>query len=233
MERNLQVSLTSPVIARCAKPPSPAAQMWTNPENVDAQAAAFIDLIAASLACELTHVVAFQLAGQAARNRLAAKYGVPSAPTQDSGDSGPAHHPWTHNRASPEKTEAMRIFTTFYATQVALLVDKLKTTRDATGAPLLDSTVVLWGSELGGSERNTNPHLTGGLPAVWIGNGQGAFRTGRYLRSKTDVGGGGAGRAEAGRDMARLLVSAIHHMGLEDVNTVGATGVKGGLLERA
>lgn len=228
MEKNLQVALTgTPALASCRKPANPGAMTWTNPDNIDAQGAAFTDLIATSLACELTYVVAFQLSGQAARNRLGAKYGVPSAPVQDSGDSGPAHHPWTHNPQTPERVAALQAFTSFYATQVALLVDKLKSTVDATGAPLLDSTVVLWGSELGGSEMNPSAHLTGCVPMIWFGKGQGQFRTGRYLKSSTDNRGLGAGVPDAGRDMARILVSAVQYMGLTDVDTVGVTGVKG------
>lgn len=231
LEKNLRSSVTgTPALTSCSKPANPGtATAWTNPENIDAQSAAFINLMTTALACELTHVIAFQFAGQAARNRLATKYGVASAPTQNSGDSGPAHHPWTHNAPSADRTEALRIFTTFYATQVGLLIDKLKSTVDATGAPLLDSTVVLWGSELGGTEKNPDAHVTGCLPAIWFGKGQGTFKTGRYLRSTTDDRGGGTGRVEAGRDMGRLLVSAIQYMGLKDVDTVGATGVKGGL----
>jgi len=37
------------------------------------------------------------------------------------------------------------------------------------------------------------------------------------------------GYQEAGRDMARLMVSLVQYMGLTDVNTVGATGVTGPL----
>jgi hypothetical protein len=217
-------------VATCTKIPNPGARDWPSPENIDDQMGAFINLGATTLACELSHVIAFQFGGQSARNRLAAKYAVPSSPKADSGDSGPAHHPWTHQGSSATKTQAMRIFTTFYATQVAALIDKLKTTIDAAGRPLLDSTVVLWASELGGNDANTDPHQTGSTAAVLIGSGQGTFRTGRYIHGVSpDVGSRGAGYVEAGKNMARLLVSLIQYMGLTDVNTVGATGVTGPL----
>jgi hypothetical protein len=228
LEKNLTAGLTSPVLASCAKPANPGAMAWTNPENIDAQAGAFFNLMTTSLACELTHVIAFQFSGQSSRNRIASKYGVAAAPMQDSGDSGPAHHPWTHNKFGQEKVDNIKIFMSFYATQVALLLDKLRTTVDAQGVPLIESTVVVWGSELGGAEKNPDGHQTGALPALWFGKGQGQFRTGRYIKSTTDDRGGGSGRIEAGRDMARILVSAIQYMGLKDVDTVGATGVKGG-----
>jgi hypothetical protein len=232
MERNLLAALDSEAARRCAKPASPGAREWTNVENIDQQMAAFVDLIAASLACELTHVVAFQFAGQAARNRLASTYGVPAAPTADTGDSGPAHHPWTHLPASAAKLTALRIFQTFYAQQVALLVDRLKSTVDAAGKPLLDSTLVVWASELGGSEKNRDGHQTGSQPVVVFGRGQGVFKTGRYIHGKSPDSAYNSNTAayqEAGRDMARLLVSVMQYMGLADVTTVGATGVKGPL----
>src|SRR5829696_8096766 len=143
MEKNLTTSFVGG--GACTKPAKPGPVNWTHPEHIDAQMAAFIDLTSMSLACELTHVVAFQFGSEAARNRLASKYGIPSSPVTDSGDSGPAHHPWTHRgNGEPGKALALQTFTTFYAEKLALLIDKLKTTIDASGKPLLDSTVVLW-----------------------------------------------------------------------------------------
>ena len=95
---------------------------------------------------------------------------------------------------------------------------------DALGKPLLDSTVVLWLSELGGSEDNGDAHITKSVPALLFGNGQGTFKTGRYLHGKSSE-----NYKEAGLDNARLLVSLIQYMGLTDVKTVGATGVSGPL----
>ncbi len=222
MEKNLNSTMV--VGGDCRRPDAPADIDWPNPEHRDVQTSSFNDLIATTLACELSHVIAFQIGAQAARNQLPDNYGVPSSPQADSGDSGPAHHPWTHQGDSSQKTEALRIFTTAYAEQVASLLDKLETTNDARGMPLLDSTMVLWLSELGGSEDNGDAHITKSVPALLFGNGQGTFKTGRYLHGKS-----AQDYEEAGRDNARLLVSLIQYMGLTDVNTVGATGVSGPL----
>jgi hypothetical protein len=227
MEQNLMV--TVPSTGDCAAPANPGATDWSNPDNVDAQMKSFIDLIAMSLACELTHVVAFQFGPEAARNRLAASYGVPSSPTADSGDSGPAHHPWTHQNLTLSTTQsAIGIFMKFYASQVALLVDKLKSTNDSSGKPLLDSTAVLWLSELGGTDTGfIDPHITGSVPAVLLGSGQGTFKTGRYIQGPSY--GGDPGQIDGGRMSAQLLVSMAQYMGLSDVTTVGVTGVSGPL----
>jgi hypothetical protein len=123
----------------------------------------------------------------------------------------------------------MRIFMTFYATQVAKLVDKLKNTIDASGKPLLDSTMVLWLTELGGQENNTyEGHICTGQPVVLFGGGQGTFKTGRFLQGPSqgiDI----TGEAEGGRWMAQVLISLIQYMGLADVNTVGASDARGPL----
>jgi hypothetical protein len=226
LEQNLSATLTS--AGSCTRPADPGAKDWANPDNIDALSAAFVDLIAMTLACELSHVIAFQLAPSGARNRLAASYGVPSSPTADSGDSGPAHHPWTHQSSSQAgKAQALQIFTTFYASQVALLCDKLKATLDASGKPLFDSTVVLWLSELGGDEANGDPHVTGSQPAVLMGSGQGLFKTGRYLKGPSV--GGNPGSADGGRMMAQLLIAVMQYMGLSDVNKVGLCDAVGPL----
>lgn len=235
MEESLKKRLTMPPASgRCKSPPDPGSAVdWANPENIDAQMAAFTDLIATSLACELTRVVEFQFGAGAARNRIASKYGVPSSPRADSGDSGPAHHPWTHQGSSAGKVTAMRIFTEFYASKVAQLLSKLKTTLDAQGRPLMDSTVVVWACELGGSPVNRDAHQMGSIPALLFGNGQGTFKTGRYIRGKsadTAMRGDDAGsKREAGRDHARLLISVMHYMGMTAVNRIGRSDASGPL----
>ncbi len=231
--RTLELQIDAKPVApfsQCGNAAAPAALTWTNPENVDKQMDAFVRLMSVALSCELTHVIAFQLSGQAARNRLAASYNVPASPRVDSGDSGPAHHPWTHMSNGPEKSEGLSIFNKFYSTKIAQLVDALKTNRDVHSKPLLDSTVVLWLSELGGDSKHSEAHATYGMPAIIFGNGQGTFKSGRYVRGKCPPGADGRrlpDQVEAGKDMARVLVSMMRYMGLNDVKTVGTTGVEG------
>jgi hypothetical protein len=215
----------------CEQPADPGDGDWTNPNNIDDQTGTFFDLMSMTLACELSHVVSFQFGGQAARNRLADYYGVPSSPKADSGDSGPAHHPWTHQDVdSATARDALRIFTSFYSERVALLLDGLSTTIDASGKPLLDSTMVVWFSELGGNSGNGDAHQTGSVPALVFGGGQGTFRTGRYIRGPSpDVGSSGSDYQEAGRVSARLLLSMAHYMGLNDMTRIGATDINGPL----
>jgi hypothetical protein len=235
MEEALMSGLAMPAATgKCPTPADPGSvDDWANPENIDRQMATFVELIATSFACELTRVVAFQFGGHAARNRLASKYGIPSSPRADSGDSGPAHHPWTHQPNSATRLGALRTFIGFYASKVGALVEKLKTTMDANGKPLLDSTMVLWASELGGLEGGSDWHQVGGVPVLLFGRGQGTFKTGRYIRGKSGdrstPAGSGAGMQEPGRDMARALISMIQYMGFKDINRFGRSDATGPL----
>jgi hypothetical protein len=107
---------------------------------------------------------------------------------------------------------------------------------DAYGSPLLDSTMVLVVPELGGNEKNDDPHQNRCVPAMVFRNGQGTFKTGRYIHGKSPDTGGDPGNTackEGGRDMARLLISAIQSMGFNDVNKVGASDATGPLAALA
>ncbi|HEX2659486.1 MAG TPA: DUF1552 domain-containing protein [Polyangia bacterium] len=235
MGQNLSAGMT-PAVGMCSKPASPSKLNWEDPNNIDTQLTSFFDLAAATLACELSHVIGFQFGGIAARNRIASKYNVPSSSVVDTSDSGPAHHPWTHNSNSADKTKALQIFQTFYSTQIALLLDRLKGTNDAYGKPLLDSTMVVVASELGGNEKNTDPHQNSCVPAMVFGNGQGTFKTGRYIHGKSPDTGSeptDSGYKEGGRDMAHLLISAIQYMGFTDVTKVGGSDATGPLAALA
>jgi hypothetical protein len=70
--------------------------------------------------------------------------------------------------------------TTFFSTAVAQIIQKLKTTLDATGQPLLDSTLILWTSEFGGTP---SPHTNARVPIMLFGNGAGQFKTGRMFQA--------------------------------------------------
>jgi hypothetical protein len=92
---------------------------------------------------------------------------------------------------------------TWHATQVAYIFDKLAAVQEIDGGTMLDSTVVLWGNELGVG----NNHTYQNIPWVLAGGG-GYFKTGRYLQYKD-------------QPHNNLLVSVCNAMGLADVTTFG------------
>lgn len=62
------------------------------------------------------------------------------------------------------------------ADRVAYLVNKLNSTLDVDGRPLLDNTVVVWGNEI-----SNYWHRSESIPTMIAGSGKGKFLTGKYL----------------------------------------------------
>ena len=83
-------------------------------------------------------------------------------------------HAWTHQPESdPNTLPALEIFYNWFSSRVAEVIDKLETTLDADGRPLLDTTLVLWTSEFGAG----GPHTNVNVPVMLFGNSEGQFAT--------------------------------------------------------
>lgn len=229
LQKSVAKSLETPMLMAspgCVETTKPnttlaATANFEQADNRDEIMKAFTDLVALSFSCDVTRVIGISFGETASRFAIPAKYGVPSAAQVDSGDSGPQHHAWTHTyNMSPEKRTALKAFYNWYAEKVALLLDKLKSTMDANGKPLMDSTLVLWTSELGGDVGQLEPHANFNIPVVMFGNSQGAFKTGRLYATK-DPG------EKSALVLHSLFVSLIHHVGLTEINTFGNQGSGG------
>jgi hypothetical protein len=207
----------------CTAPTAPNTTLgpeenFSQPAVRDQLVGAFSDLMALTFACDLTRVMGFSLNGPAARFAIPDRYGIPNAPLADSGDSGPQHHAWTHfYEETADKAAALGGFTRWHAESVAIILDKLKATKDAFGQPLLDSTLVLWTCELGHSEGNPiEPHPNTNIPVMLFGNGLGAVKTGRLYAS--------AGGEDSALELHKLFVSIIRHAGLTNIDSFGNAG---------
>jgi hypothetical protein len=114
------------------------------------------------------------------------------------------HHTLSHRGDSDAvATDKLIKINTWHSTQVAYLLDKLDAVQEVGGGTMLDSTVLLWGNELGIG----NSHSYKNIPWVLAGGG-GYFKMGRYLQY-TD------------QPHNNLLVSICHAMGMTDVTTFG------------
>ncbi len=114
------------------------------------------------------------------------------------------HHALSHSGDSDAVSNDKLVkINTWHATQVAYLLDKLAAVQEVGGGTMLDSTVVLWGNELGVG----NSHTYQNIPWVLAGGG-GYFKTARYLQYRD-------------QPHNNLLVSLCHAMGLTDVTTFG------------
>jgi hypothetical protein len=135
MEQNLTSTL--PATGMCARPADPGARGLVQPRERRCADGGFHDLIFDDARVRaLAHESRFSSDRRAQETVLRRATAFQRLPSPTPVNRGPAHHPWTHQNTTLTSThDAMRIFTTFYANQVALLVDKLKSTTDASGQP--------------------------------------------------------------------------------------------------
>src|SRR5207302_556768 len=94
---------------------------------------------------------------------------------------------------------------------LAELFGQLKSVREE-GEPLLDRTMILYGSNLG----NANTHVTTNLPTLFAGGG---FHHGQHLAFDT----------QHNYPLPNLFLSALQRMGLEAEKFASATGTMRGL----
>jgi hypothetical protein len=124
------------------------------------------------------------------------------------------HHELSHaGDDDAAATEKLVKINTWHAEQVKYLLDRLAAAQDVDGSSLLDSTLVLWGNELGAG----NSHSYRDIPWLLAGGTAAGLRTGRYLQFPD-------------RPHNDLLVSVCQAMGLDDVTTFGIPGVCTGPL---
>jgi hypothetical protein len=131
-----------------------------------------------------------------------------------------AHHALSHfsdpqSKAQGARATDWRVLNRWFASQVALAVDKLRRTPYGTGT-LLDQTIVYWFTRHGDGYQHDNHHLVG----VLAGGAGGYFRMGRNLKLPPT-------------NVNQLLISLAHAMGVEikqfGVGETVATAPIGGL----
>jgi hypothetical protein len=161
VERSLQGGGT------CESPVSPGSMSAQDNDRFPDVTRAQLDLAVQALACGATNVCSVQLSHTVS----------PVVFTWLGQSEG--HHGLSH--ADDGNTAGVDAFVAceqWYAEQFRYLVESLAGLPDpATGAPMLDSTVVLWAKEMGDSRA----HVCRGVPWVLAGSGNGFFRPGRLV----------------------------------------------------
>jgi hypothetical protein len=151
-----------------------------------------IDLMVMALTCDMTRVASL-LWTSATSNQTYPFLGFIDK-----------HHELSHEGDS--NTTAQNKLTdinTFYAGELAYLMQKLEAVPEGQGT-MLDNTLIVWGNELG----KGNSHSHHPIPIVLAGGAQGYFRMGRSMTVGDII-------------HNRLLVSLCHYMGLTDQETFG------------
>jgi hypothetical protein len=121
------------------------------------------------------------------------------------------YHNLSHHGKSKEKLAQLKAIDEWHMKLLAELLTQLKTVQEE-GEPLLDRTMILYGSNLG----NANTHVTTNLPAIFAGGG---FKHGQHL----------AFDAQHNYPLPNLFVSVLQRLGLETDKFASATGPMRGL----
>jgi hypothetical protein len=121
------------------------------------------------------------------------------------------YHNLSHHGKSQEKLAQLKTIDEWHMKLLAELFSELKAVKEE-GEPLLDRTMILYGSNLG----NANTHVTTNLPAIFAGGG---FKHGQHLAFNT----------EHNYPLPNLFVSMLQRFGLETDKFASATGTMRGL----
>jgi hypothetical protein len=92
-------------------------------------------------------------------------------------DVSEGHHELSHHGSDPKKLEKIKKINTFHIEQVAYLLGRMKSIKEANGTTLLDNAMIVYGSGIG----DGNAHNHDDLPILLAGKGGGTIECGRHL----------------------------------------------------
>lgn len=121
------------------------------------------------------------------------------------------YHNLSHHGKSKEKLAQLKTIDEWHMKLLADLFRELKSVKED-GEPLLDRTMIVYGSNLG----NANTHVTTNMPAILAGGG---FKHGQHI----------AFDREHNYPLPNLFVSMLQRMGLETDRFASSTGTMRGL----
>jgi hypothetical protein len=125
------------------------------------------------------------------------------------------HHELSHTgNTDAVATEKLVKINVWHSEQFKYMLDALSAVQEADGSSMLDSSLILWGNELGAG----NNHTYKNIPWLIAGGAGGALKTGRQINYKD-------------QPHNNLLVSVCNAMGFDDVTTFGIPGVCTGPLQ--
>jgi hypothetical protein len=175
-------------------------------ENMPVIGGLQMDLLAMALACDITRVATLMWTNSTSNAVLS--FVDPAITT--------GHHAIAHKGdEDATKVQHNTLINTWYASQLAALIDRLKAIPEGDGT-VFDNTVILWTNE----QSRGNNHDRRNLPYVIAGSAGGYFNTGRYVE------------VPSGTGHNQLLVSLLNAMDVdasEFGNSIYGTGPLTGL----
>jgi len=162
------------------------------PDSFDEHVKLMFDLQLLAFEADLTRVFSFKF-GRDASGRVYPESGV------DSGFHGASHHGGRDARVR-EFAEINR----YHVSLLPYFMEKLQKTADG-DSNLLDNTLIVYGSPM----ADSNLHNHRRCPLILLGGAGGQLDGGVHIR------------AEDGTPMANVMLSAMHRLGLQDVESFG------------
>ena len=150
------------------------------------------DLLVLAFQTDTTRVATFLVASEGS-NRPFPEVGVSEG-----------HHSLTHHQNRAEMIEKVALIDRFYMTQFARFLEKMEKTKDANGAPLLQNSMIVYGS--GNADGNRHTHAN--LPVILAGGGGGTLQSGRYIKA-------------GGVPMTNLFLSMADRLGVTGLDRLG------------
>ncbi len=165
------------------------------PEEFVDHARLMMDLMVVAYQADLTRVVTFMLAREGS-NRSYRDLGISDG-----------HHDCTHHQNNAEKIAKTIKINGHHVTQLAYLIDRMKSTPDGDGS-LLDHSMILYGSSISDGNRHTHTNL----PLALIGGASGKIKSGRHVQYAPET------------PMNNLLLSMLDKAGVPTEKLGDSTG---------
>ncbi len=171
----------------CRKPTQSASDIWTDQQTnpkMDQVVRAQIDMSVAAMACDLTRVCS-HLWVQSNNNTVVFPWLASQIPslnetwtgseTAGSGNNLRNHHTIAHNDGQLKREK--NLVDRFFLENFAYFIDRLSSTLDANGRPMIENTLLLYTN----MQRSGGGHQVDNLQWFLAGNSNGYFKHGRYL----------------------------------------------------
>jgi hypothetical protein len=123
-------------------------------------------------------------------------------------------HGGSHHAENPDRIKDYSVINRYHVACMAYFVEKLKSIKEGNGN-LLDSTLVLYGTNMGDS----NQHLHYDVPHILVGGAGGKLKGGRHLAYKTKTVTSG-----------NLMLSILSMFGIQQESIGDSTGPLAGLV---
>ena len=93
------------------------------------------------------------------------------------------HHELSHHQRNAEKLAKIKKINRFHVEQLAYLVGKMQSVKEANGTTLLDNVMLVYGSGISDGDRHNHDDL----PILLLGKGGGSVESGRHLTFAKDT----------------------------------------------